>query len=52
MKFKIVLTCLFLIDVLGKAAMIDKPREPVTINEFCFDLVINIILIFGLWNWI
>ena len=52
MIFKKILTTLYILECLARAAQINKQREPITINLFCMDLIINAILIYGIWNWL
>ena len=51
MEFKIVLTVLFLTEILISGYMIDEPRKPISAGEWIIKAIMTSILIFGIWNW-
>lgn len=52
MIFRYVLTVLFILGVISGIVMIDRERKPIGVRSSITTILINLIIIYGLWNWI
>ncbi len=52
MIFRWVLTVLLMLEVAGTVLNIDVPRDSVTRGYAVFTLILNAVLIYGLFNWL
>lgn len=50
--FRVALTCLTILEILIKFAVVDQAREPIRIQTACISMIINAIIIYGLWHWL
>ena len=52
MKFRWVLTILFMFETIGNILIIGKPRDSVTPVNSAIHCLITALLIYGVWNWL
>lgn len=52
MTFKIVLTCLYAVEIALRLQAVDKPREPIGPGSALFSAVVDGVLIYGIWHWL